>query len=134
MRSLCMAWIDRLIAAAETHRVAHVAARRLPYVAQPQPAARDLALPAVACDHLREDAVVVTDPVADCRVLKRGERVEKARREPAEASVAEPRIDFLPGDVLELVAHRLEGGARLVHQIALEAVQGIQQGSARQIF
>ena len=83
---------------------------------------RDLALSAVACDQLREDAVVVTDPVADRRILKRGERVEEARRQPAESAVAEPRIDFLRGDVLKLVAHPLEGGARLVHQIALEAV------------
>ena len=42
-----------------------------------QPAARDLALPAVACDHLREDAVVVPDAVTDCRILKRGERSGK---------------------------------------------------------
>src|SRR5580698_1588147 len=101
-----------LAAAAETHDVARVAARRLPYVPELQPAARDLALRAVGPDHLGEYSVVVADPVADRRVAQRRHRIQEARGEAAQAAVAEARIGLLGLDIFEVVSHLLERRVR----------------------
>ena len=63
----------RFAAPAEAHLVAHVAARRLPHIAQAQPAAGQLPLAAVRADDLREDSVIVADAIADGRIVQRGQ-------------------------------------------------------------
>ena len=72
-------------------QVAHVGLGDLPRVAVAQPVVGLLDLPAVV-DLLVEDAELVADAVADRRALERGQRVEVAGGEPAEAAVAEPRL------------------------------------------
>ena len=94
----------RLAVAAEAHAMAHGAAAAFPEVVKAQPGARDFALRAVLADHLREDAVVVANAVARRGVTERRERIEKARGEAAKTAVAEPRIFFLGGDPVEIVA------------------------------
>ena len=76
--------------AAEAHRVAHAGARKLPGVPSCEPGVGVLDLAAVV-DLLREHAVLVADAVAERRQPERGHRVEEARREPAQAAVAERR-------------------------------------------
>ncbi len=124
----------RLEPAAESNCESHVAGGSLPYVAQPQPAARDFALTAVGAYDLRENAVVVPDAVAHGRVLQRGEGIQKTCRQTSQAAVAQPRIDFLRRDVFEIVSQFPQGIARLLHQGSVQAGQGIQQGTPRKIF
>ena len=81
--------------AAEPYRVPDIAARRLPHVAQTQPAAGDFALPAVGADDLRKDAVVVADAISHRRILQCGQRIQEARGEPSQAAVAETGVDLL---------------------------------------
>ena len=121
-------------APAESHRVAHVAARRLPHVLELEPAASNLALGSVRRDDLREDPVIVADAVADGGVLQGRKRIEKTGRQPPEAAVAESGIDFLRGNIVEVITHALQGGTRLVHEIPIQAVQGIQERAARQVL
>ena len=62
----------------------------LPRVGPAQPVVRLLDLPAVL-DLLPEDAVLVAQAVADRRDLQRGQRVDEAGGQPAEAAVAQAR-------------------------------------------
>ena len=112
----------------------HVAAPGLPDVLELEPARGDFALCAVRRDHLREDSVIVADAVAHGGVLQGGKRIEKTGREPSEAAVAESGIDLLGENVLEVIAHALQGRARLVHEIPVQAVQCIEERPARQVF
>ncbi len=132
--SVSPAAAEALDPAAEPHRVAHVAARRFPHIAQTQPAAGDFALPAVRADDLRENAVVVADAVADRRILQRGQRIQETGRQPSQAAIAETGIDLLGGDVVQVIAHVAQRGARLLQQAAFQARQRIQQGPPRQIL
>src|SRR5207302_9616716 len=67
----------------------------LPRAAEAEPLVGLLDLGAVDGD-LAEDAELVPDAVADGGDAERGQRVEEARRQPAEAAVAQPRL-ALPG-------------------------------------
>ncbi len=121
-------------AAAEADDVTRVVARDFPRAALAHPGARDLALPAVLVDDLREDAVVVADAIADGRILQRRERIEKAGREAAKAAVAESRIVFFLRDALEVVAELGQRFARFLHQVAVEAGEPVDQRAAEQVF
>ena len=123
-----------LAATAESHRVAHTAARRFPHIAQTQPAAGDFALAAVGVNDLRENAVVVADAVTHRRVVQSRQRIQEARRQAAQTAIPQSRVDLLSRDVLELVTHGAQHAARLVHQIAFQAGQGVEQRAAGQIF
>ena len=119
-------------ATAEADHIARVVAGNLPGVVVAQPAARDLALAAVLVDRLGEDPVVVADAVADRRELQGRERIEVAGREPAEAAVAESGVGFLLRDAVEVVAEFRERRAGLLHQVAVEAGEAVDQRAAEQ--
>ena len=121
-------------AAAETHHVARIVARDLPRAALAQPAARDFALPAVLVDGLREDAEVVADAVAHRRVLQRRERIHEARGQPAEAAVAEARVDLFLRDPVEIEAQLLQRVAGLLHQFAVERREAVDERAAEQVL
>jgi hypothetical protein len=121
-----------LATSAEAHAIAHTAVAALPEVVHAEPGARDFALRAVLADDLREDAVVIADAIAGRRIAKRCERIEEARGEPAEAAVAEPRILFLGGDALEVVAERLDRLAHFFEQAVLERGQRVDETAAEQ--
>ena len=121
-------------AAAETHDVPRVVARDFPGAALAHPGARDLALPAVLVDDLREDAVVVADAVADRRKLQRREGIEKARGQATQAAVAESGIDLFLRDAIEVVAQFGQRFARFLHEVAVEARKRIDQRAAEQVF
>jgi len=104
----------------EAHRVAHVA-RRFPHIAQAQPATRDLALPAVRTNDLCKYSIIVADTVAHGRVVQRCHGIQEARRQTAETAIPQTRVDFLGGDVLELVTHASQDSARFVYQVPIEA-------------
>ena len=64
---------------------------------------------AAVADHLPENAVLVAQAVADGRILQRGERVDEAGGETAEAAVAEPRIGLFLDHRIEIPALLLQG-------------------------
>ena len=80
----------------------------LPGIGVAQPVVGLLDLPAVA-DRLPEDAVFVAQAVADGRVLQRGEGVDEAGGQPAEAAVAQPGVRLLLDQLLEVPAFLLHG-------------------------
>ena len=55
-------------------------------------------------DHLLEEAVLVAERKARCRVVKRGERIHKAGGKTAETAVAEARIGLALVKLLEIAA------------------------------
>ena len=71
-----------------------VRARDLPRILPAQPVVGPLVLPAVL-DRLREDAVLVAEPVAHRGQLQGGHRVEEAGRQAPEPAVAEPGVRLL---------------------------------------
>jgi hypothetical protein len=81
---------------------------------------------------LREDAVVVADAVTRRGVAERGERIEKACRQAAQAAVAEPRILLLGSNVFEIVPERLQRLAHLVHEPVVERGERIDQAAPEQ--
>ena len=82
-------------------------------IAEAQPLVGQLHLPAVA-DRLIEDAELVADAVADGRNVEARERVHVARRQPAEAAVAEPGLFFLVEDVGQVLP---DLGQRLLRRL-----------------
>ena len=68
-----------------------------------------LDLPAVD-DGLREHAVLVADAVAERRQAERGHRIQKARRQPAQAAVAQGGVGLLLLDVFQPLRLRLQRG------------------------
>ncbi len=124
----------RLHAAAEADRETHAAARHLPDIAQAQPAAGHLALTAVAAHDLREYSVIVANAVAHGGIVQRGQGIQVTCRQPAQAAVAQPRVDFLGSDLIQVIAHVAQRGARFLQQVAFQARQRVDQGSAGKIF
>ena len=95
--------------AAQLHFDGPFRAGNLPGVAVAQPLVGALDLPAVD-DLLLEDAELVADAVADGGNLQRGHRVEEARGEAAQATVAEARLVLASrefGEVESQLADRL---------------------------
>lgn len=95
----------------------------LPRIAQEQPLVSNFHLPAVL-DGLVEDAELVADAVTDGRHFQRGERVQVARREPAQTAVAEPRIFLLFHQVVEVDAEFLHRLAGILREAQVEELIG----------
>ncbi len=83
-------------------------------------------------DLLREHAVLVAHAVAERRQAERGEGVEEARGEPAEAAVAERGV----GLALEHIGQRRAGVLRRFAQRVVEAEcgHGVAERAAHQEF
>ena len=117
--------------AAPLDQVADIGFGDLPGVSVRQPVVGLLNLPAVA-DLLVEDAELVADAVADCRTLEGGQRVQVARRKPAQTAVAQSGLFLAGQDLVELLAHRPQRVlCRLLH---LEVQQVVAQLRAHQEF
>ena len=86
---------------AEADHVGHLRPLELPRVAGGQPVLGQLELPAVA-QHLSEDAVVVANAVPVRRDSERGHALHEARREPAEAAVAQRGVRFECAQAVEI--------------------------------
>jgi hypothetical protein len=88
----------------------------------------------VAVDELLlEQAELVIDAVAERRVVERGERIEEARGEAAEAAVAQAHVHLGVADLLEILAERLERGhARSSEQAGGEQV--VAEQPAHEVF
>ena len=97
--------VVRLGVPAEVDGDGRLRVRELPRRAQRQPVVGLLHLPAVD-ERLAEDAVLVADAVADAGHVHRRERVDEARREPAEAAVAEARLDLRLAQLGQVDAQR----------------------------
>ena len=113
-----------------------VASRRtrdFPRIDGAQPVVGALDLRTVA-NHLPENAVLVAQAVADGRVLERGERVDEAGREPAQAAVAESCIGLfldhrieIPSLLLQRTLNQRFRG-EIHHVVAQRAAEQILQG------
>ena len=110
-------------AAAETDWYPVLGPRHLPRIAEAEPLVRLLHLPAVL-QLLIEHPELVADAVAVSGHVERGHRVEKARREPAEAAVAEPGVDLLLHQVGDLEPHHAHRLAPDLVQAEVEQVVG----------
>lgn len=96
---------------AEVHLDGTLGVRELPRVTEAEPRVGQLDL-TVVDEGLAEDAVLVADAVSDARHVHRRQRVDEAGRQPAEAAVAETRLDLLGHegvDVDAALVHRLGG-------------------------
>ena len=96
----------------------------LPGIAELQPFVGFFDLPTVY-DLLAKDAELVAQTVADHGHSERGERVEKACGQPAQAAVAEARLRLFVGDWLEIEPEGAEclfglGGQAEVQEIVFE--------------
>ena len=100
--------------AAEVDVLRVLGARHLPRIAVLEPVVRLLHLAAVD-DPLAEDAIVVPEAVAHAGEVQGGHRVEVARREAAEAAVAEAGVGLVVAQVVPVDAVLLE-------RVAAEAV------------
>src|SRR5262249_54812496 len=60
-------------------------------------------------DRLAEHAVVVAEAVSHRRILKRRERIDKARREPSESAIAQPRIGLFLENLRQIPTLALQG-------------------------
>jgi hypothetical protein len=105
---------------AETHWKAQPSGQ-LPRIAVSQPCVGDLDLPPVV-DSLVEDAVLVTDAVADGGNLQRRQRSHVARRQTAEAAVAESRLVLGFEDRLQMEAQRRDGLGDPLDELKVEDV------------
>ena len=85
-----------------------------------QPVIRGLNLLAVLVELLLEDAVLVLDAVAEGRHAERGEGVDEAGGQTAEAAVAEARLVFGVHDVLRLEAKGFHSLVELVGQASVQ--------------
>ena len=101
----------------------------LPGVPVPQPVVGRLDLLPVL-DALAEDAVLVADAVAEERKGERRGRVDEARREAAEAAVAEAGVHLPLGDARQVVAELLDRPG--VGGVSAEAEDVVQEEPARQ--
>src|SRR5712671_4733531 len=82
------AQLDRRV---QRYDVDFVRPRNLPRVGLKKPTVRLLDLKTIA-NRLAEYAVFVAEAVADGRILKRRQGIDETCRQPAEASIAEPRV------------------------------------------
>ena len=97
-----------------------------------QPVVRGFDLLAVFIELLLEDAVLVLNAIAECRHAQRGERIDEAGGQTAEATVAEARLVLGVDDVLHGEAEFLDRGVELLGQTGVE--QRVAQLLAHQEF
>ena len=95
----------------------------LPRVAVMQPVVRDFDLPAID-DGLVENTMFIADAVADRRDFERRQRVHEAGRQPAEATVAQPRLLFLGQYLVEIEPEAGHCRARVVLDAEIDQVVG----------
>jgi hypothetical protein len=110
--------------ATETDILAYIRPHDLPCIAFLQPLVGLLDLPPVA-DFLIEHAELVTNPVADGRHLKRGQRIHVTGGQPSEAAVAKAGLFFEHEQFVEVLPEREHRVARgcldaKVDQVAAE--------------
>ena len=87
--------------AAEANLLRVILAAYLKGIALLQPGIRQLLLVAVA-DFLAEHAVFVADAAAVGRIAERGQRIQKAGGQAAEAAIAECPVSFLILNLIEI--------------------------------
>jgi hypothetical protein len=98
----------------------------LPRVSVAEPLVRRLDLPAVA-DLLVEESELVSDAIADCGYLERGERVQVAGGQPSQSAVAQARLLFLLEQRSEVQAELRHGlPCRLLDPEVREAVAEVR--------
>ena len=97
-----------------------------------QPVVRGFDLLAVFIELLLEDAVLVLNAITECRHAQRGERIDEAGGQTAEATVAEARLVLGVDDVLHGEAEFLDRGVELLGQTGVE--QRVAQLLAHQEF
>ncbi len=90
-RAVAALVVDMLDAAAEIDVVDHFRPLQFPGIAKAEPFVRIFLLPALV-DDLAEQAVIITDAVADCRDRQRRHALHEAGGEAPEAAIAECRI------------------------------------------
>ena len=121
----------RLGVSAEVDRDLHLGVSDLPRGAHREPRVGNLHL-ALILEGLLEDAVFVADPVADARDPERGHRVDEAGGQTTEATVAQPGLDLLLTQVLDVDAtgrHCLAGDLG-----ELGRREGVVELAAQQVF
>ena len=92
-----------------------------PNLAAGQPEVGQLRLPAVH-QLLAEDAVFIAQGVTDRRIALRGQTVEEARGQTAQAAVAKTRVRLLLIEIVQLDAHLRESLAEIGFQPEVEQV------------
>ena len=106
--------------AAEVHALRTVVVHMAPRLLVGQPVLRVLDLLALLVEGLLEDAVLVLDAVAECRHAQRGQRVDEAGGQTAQATVAERGLVLGVDDVLVIEAELLDGLVELLGQACVE--------------
>ena len=91
-----------------------------PWLFVGQPVVRGFDLLAVFVELLLEDAVLVLDAITECRHAQRGERIDEAGGQTAEATVAEARLVLGVDDVRHGEAEFLDRGIELLGQTGVE--------------
>ena len=126
-----VAVLDAVDPAAEADRVRDLGPLELPRVAGGQPVLGELVLPAVLQD-LPEDAVVVADAVAVGGYPQRRHAFHEARREAAEAAVAEGGVRLELAQPVEVHAELAQRLARRVGEA--EVAERVEQQAPDQEF
>ena len=117
--------------ATKLHAVGHFGPLELPRVAVGQPVVGYLDLFAVH-DGLAEHAVFIANAVAKTRHTQRGHRVEKTRRQPPQAAVAQGRVGLDVGNGGQV---HTKVGQRLAHGFAhLQRQQRVGESAADEEF
>ncbi len=75
--------------------------RDFPRIAQLEPFIRLLDLISIH-NALRKNPEVVTQAIADRRQVQRGHRIQKARRQPPQAAIAQSGVHFVIGELLPI--------------------------------
>jgi hypothetical protein len=131
-RAIVAAVVEHVLdAAVELHRLGVFRAGHFPGIAEEHPVVGMLDLVALF-KGLPEKAELVVDAVAERRVVLRRQRIEKARREAAEAAVAQPHVHLGLADLLKVLAERLQRRFRRVHEAGGEQV--VAEEPAHEVF
>ena len=120
-----------LDAAVERHADTVVRTADQPRIVVREPVVGDLDL-ATEREGLTEQAEFVMDAITDGRDVHRGEGIEEAGGETAEAAVAEAHVGFFVGDRLEILAEFRQGRGRDVAQLKVDEV--VREHAAHQVL
>ena len=121
--------------AAELHRKRDLGPGDCPGIAESQPFVGPFDLPAVP-DLLIEDPELIPDAITDGGNLQRGQRFEKTRRQPTEASVAQAGLFLLVEKGREIEPQLLHGRMGLVVNPQIQKVDselGPEEELGRQV-
>ena len=106
--------------AAEAHTLIALIVDVAPRVFVGQPVIRTLDLAAFLIEFLTEDAVAVLDAIAERRHTQRGERIDEARSQTAEATIAQTRLVLGVGHLLRVETEFLHRGFELLGQARVQ--------------